>query len=332
MDKKIILLFISAVLLPVTIHAETYWGGELPNIQNTQLKAGVTYSEEGVYTYVYTIISGSSNTGQIRSLDIDIKQTPGTAALSTEGIVNGPHYLQNTSSQISANPATPKMIPVGLWSPPSWISGLNVLGDAAWGGSLLQPGQTVNNFKIKPKLIPPSAGDIDKNAAVISPGEYQATEDKVAFSGKTIGPSAPPLEFKPADFLDYIVSLKNDSYGLGWITPGKDRDRDKKENGEKGILNSLDKKLSMARQRLVKGQTEEAIENLKAFMYELTALYKEDKDDRDDRNNSKDEFGERDHDHQEFITTEAYTLLKYNTRYLIEQLRLQKKEHREKKS
>jgi hypothetical protein len=175
MNKKICLFFGFLIFLPVIIYAETYWGGELPNISNTQLKAKVTFAEEGIYTYSYTLVSGSANTGKIFFLDIDIKQPQGGVELSGEGIINGPHYLQHASAQILSESTTPKMIPVGLWSPPNWISGLNVFGEAGWGGALLQPGVTLNgfqmtsrgipsirDFKIEPQLVPPLA-EIRKN-------------------------------------------------------------------------------------------------------------------------------------------------------------------------
>lgn len=64
----ITILILSLLLsLPLTSFAETYWGGELPNISDTELKAEVILDGE-IYTYTYTIISGATNTGQIWSL------------------------------------------------------------------------------------------------------------------------------------------------------------------------------------------------------------------------------------------------------------------------
>ena len=143
------------------------------------------------------------------------------------------------------------------------------------------------------------------------PGYDDLTPYGPGIIGRTIGPTAPPLPFLPIDFLDYIVSLKHEAYNLGWIVQGRDDDKGKREDEEKGILNSLDKKLEKAKAELVKGDTKEAIEKLKSFIHEVEALYKKDKE-KEERHKK-----EEGHSH---ITSEAYALLKYNTQYLIEQL------------
>lgn len=125
---------------------------------------------------------------------------------------------------------------------------------------------------------------------------------------KTVGPKTPPAVFVPIDFLNYIISLKHEAYNLGWIVQGRDDDKDKYEDEEEGIMNSLDKKLEKAKEALVKGDNREAIEKLKSFIHEIEALYKE---------------GKEKHEKEEgrsHITSEAYALLKYNAIYLIEKL------------
>ncbi len=138
---------------------------------------------------------------------------------------------------------------------------------------------------------------------------------------KTVGPKAPPAPFVPIPFLDYITSLKHEAFNLGWIVQGRDDDEGKKENEEKGIMKSLDKKLEKAKAELVKGDTKEAIEKLKSFIHEVEALYKEDKE--------KKEKHEKEKEGHSHITSEAYALLKYNAQYLIEQLggKVEEKEH-----
>ena len=144
--RKTFLFLLGFLILPVLVFAETYWGGELPDISNTQLKAEVSVTGD-VYTYSYTIISGSSNTGQIWSFDVDIKQPEGGIELSGEGLVNGSGYRRHSAAQVLSEPTTPKMIPVGLWSPPNWNSGLSVTGNAGWGADddqdMIMPGQTL---------------------------------------------------------------------------------------------------------------------------------------------------------------------------------------------
>jgi hypothetical protein len=142
------------------------------------------------------------------------------------------------------------------------------------------------------------------------PGYDDLTPYGPGIVGRTIGPTAPPADFKPIPFLDYIISLKHEAYNLGWIVQGKDDDEGKKEDEEKGIMKSLDKKLEKAKAELIRGDTKEAIEKLKSFIHEVEALYKEDKEEK----HKKEKEG---HSH---ITSEAYALLKYNAVYLIEKL------------
>ncbi|GAB4536928.1 MAG: hypothetical protein Fur0020_05280 [Thermodesulfovibrionia bacterium] len=303
MNKKIALLFNLLIFLPVIIYAETYWGGELPNIRNTQLKAEVSLVGD-VYTYSYTVTSGSTNTGQIWSFDIDIRQPQGSLELSGEGLVNGPGYLKHTSAQVLSEPTTPKMIPVGLFSPSNWNSGPDILGQVGWGADddqdMIYPGRSlggfqitsrglpgIRDFRIEPDLIPPS------EESDITIEQIQEVEDKVAFKGKTIGPTAPPANFKPIDFLNYIIDLKHQSVSLGWIK-------------NEGIENSLDAKMENAGKKIEAGDTKTAKNILNAFINEVEAQGCE----------TYEKCPEGKH-----LTPEAYALLKYNVRYLIEQLK-----------
>ncbi len=115
MKKRMLLSLALAIFLPIIIYAETYWGGELPNISNTKLKNEVAVNGE-IYAYSYTIISGSNSTGQIWSFDVDVKQPQGGIELSGEGLENGPGYAKNVSAQVLSESTTPEMVPVGLWS------------------------------------------------------------------------------------------------------------------------------------------------------------------------------------------------------------------------
>ena len=141
------------------------------------------------------------------------------------------------------------------------------------------------------------------------PGYDDLTPYGPGIVGRNIGPVALPATFVPLDFLNYIISLKHEAYNLGWIVQGKGDDKGKKEDEEKGIMKSLDKKLEKAKAELAKGDTKEAVEKLKSFIHEVEGLYKEDKEEKHKK--------EEGHSH---ITSEAYGLLKYNAQYLLEQL------------
>ncbi len=124
--------------------------------------------------------------------------------------------------------------------------------------------------------------------------QYPHAEDTV--KGKTLGPTAPPADFKPLDFLDYIISMKHEAFTLGWIT-------------NKGIEQSLDAKLDSAKKKLEKGDTKTAKNILGAFINEVEAQGCETY-----------EGGSAPCPPGKHLTPEAYALLKYNVQYLIERL------------
>lgn len=221
-------LVIVAILIPLPSFADTYWGGELPSIRDTRLQAEVTLSG-GIYTYSYTITSGPTNTGQIWSFDLDIKQPREGVDLSSDGLTNGPGYARHTSALVLSEPSTPKMVPVGSATPLHWNFSLGILGQAGWGANddpyMILPGQSlggfqvtswglpgIRDFRIEPDLVPPP------EESDITPEQIQAVEDKVAFKGKTLGPTALSRFLSPRDFVDTIRDYVNQCVALAWLT------------------------------------------------------------------------------------------------------------------
>lgn len=231
-------------------------------------------------------------------------------------------------------------------SPTGWTGGKIVDSNVYdWGSSfpdMIKPGNSLSGFRFPSSGLP---GIVTFYAwGWVNPPEFpegMAPEEPLpgedifenSFKGKTLGPTAPPADFKPLDFLNHIISLKHEAYNLGWIIQGKDDDKGKKDDEEKGIMKSLDEKLNKAKKKLEKGDTKEAIEKLKSFIHEVEALYKEDKEDEHGDKDKKDKDEDKDkEDHRhEHITSEAYALLKYNAQYLIERLGGEKEGKKDKK-
>ena len=115
-------------------------------------------------------------------------------------------------------------------------------------------------------------------------------DEKVKWTGKTVGPEAPPKVFVADDFLTNLIALKDQSLSLGWIK-------------EKGIAMSLDAKLNEARRKIAKGDFDDAKHVLHSFLNEVHAQ------------NGK------------HITSEAYALLYFNAKYLIDHLPEKSKHH-----
>jgi hypothetical protein len=115
------------------------------------------------------------------------------------------------------------------------------------------------------------------------PGYDDLTPYGPGVVGRTIGPVQPPATFIPLVFLDYISSLKQEAFKLGWIK-------------NKGIEESLDAKLESAKAALQRGQPKTASNALNALLNEVEAQQ------------------------GKGLTSEAYGLLKYNVLYLMERL------------
>ena len=196
---------------------------------------------------------------------------------------------------------------------------LNEIRWAKVGGELhgIPTGETVGGFLFRSQGIPAIVNSAfwgRERAEFSPPGDYDADDvadyfDKI-YQGfkeeykdkfktvllKTLGPTAPPADFKPLDFLNYIISMKHEATSLGWIT-------------NKGIEQSLDAKLEAAKKKLEQGKNDTAKNVLQAFINEVEAQGCESY-----------EGGSAPCPQGKHLTPEAYALLRYNVLYLIERL------------
>lgn len=254
----------------------------------------------GIYTYRYRIINPAANEASIARWGVELNRMTGEANLSEEGLVNGPRYLRAGSA---ATRSQVPMVPVGMSGPNGWLLGLAyrdgppTRGLAAWGADdepfLVRPGQTQLGFQltsyglpgIRPAEIEP---DIHPESLPEESGELR---EQLTLHTKTIGPKAPPVQFVPLEFLNYLIALLHDSRQQGWVKVD-------------GIHQSLLAKLLAAKRSLEAGQAQAAHGQLKAFLNEVQAV-------------SCPEFscpGNKP------LTSEAYALLYFNGQYLFERL------------
>lgn len=93
-------------------------------------------------------------------------------------------------------------------------------------------------------------------------GDYEAEVDAAALKlsqvGITIGPIALPSEFKPAEFVQTVVDYKEQAVRQGWVCT-------------RGIVISLDAKLTAAKAALARGDTIAAKEQLNALLNRVDA-------------------------------------------------------------
>ncbi|MEW6068695.1 MAG: hypothetical protein AB1610_10450 [Nitrospirota bacterium] len=172
-------------------------------------------------------------------------------------------------------------------------------------GKDIKPSETVSGFMFQTSFGLPgivdyyAEGDVplpkcpEGMAVDFIPGYDDLTPYGPGIIGKTIGPTAPPTDFNPISFIDYIINIKHEAFSLGWIT-------------NKGIEQSLDVKLDNAKKKLEDGNNTPAKNILNAFLNEIEA--------QSCKNYADCPEGKR-------LTPEAYALLKYNVEYLINNLR-----------
>ncbi|WP_138431954.1 FIMAH domain-containing protein [Fodinibius saliphilus] len=102
-------------------------------------------------------------------------------------------------------------------------------------------------------------------------------------SGYTLGPANPPDPFDASVFTDSLQSYTTRACQLEWIT-------------NRGVCNSLEKKLQNVKLQLERGNIRTVTNNVQAFLNEVEAV------------------------HRNHLTSEGYSLLYFNTEYLLKQL------------
>ncbi len=269
-------------------------------------KAVVTKdSGSGIFRFQYRIANPAVNQSQVNAVEVDLTLGPSDARLSREGLVNGPDYGEPTSE---ANFQQVPMVPVGMTGPTGWIFGLGITpeatqGYASWGSRdepfRLSPGQVLTGFGLTSYGLPGVREARLKPAIDYDdlPDEY-ADPDKVAelvrslfFRTKTVAPKAPPANFVPLEFLNYLIALLHDSRQQGWVKVD-------------GIHQSLLAKLLAAKRHLEAGRTEPARNEVQAFVNEVSGASCQDFSCPGNKP----------------LTSEAYALLFFNGQYLVERL------------
>lgn len=308
MYKKI---FVIALMMGVILLTSLSFAQIPSPLKDVEVSTTATQdTTTGIYTYNYSIYNPPINDGKIWSFDIDISKPLGGQELNSKGLIiqrgikaDGSMLIRSFEEEIAKRLMRKSVIPVGTQFN-GWSSGITVMGTVGWGSSektMIIPGKTLYGFIIISRGLPGIRDamlrpDIDYDNL---PEEYwenveltKQLQDSLIYSTRTIGPTAPPADFKPIEFIDYIINLKHEAYNLGWIKNA-------------GIEQSLDAKLDNAKKKIEQGNIEAAKNILNAFINEVEAqgcvTY-------EDCSSGK------------HISPEAYALLKYNVQYLIERL------------
>lgn len=298
-----------ALILTVASWGNAATSALIPSpLQGIVVSVMVGRDNRGIFTYQYRVINPPANDGQISMLDIDITRNPDEVALPREGLINGPRYWRQLSED--AFKQVP-MVPVGINGPDGWIYGLGfdagrtpLRGFVGWGAAdehaFIRPGSRLASFELTSYGLPGirdfvAHPDVDYSNLPYPEfhdvAKVRQLKESLAFRGKTVGQRAPAQEFVSLEFLNYLITLVYDSRQLGWIKVD-------------GVRQSLLAKLTNAKRKLEAGDTTVSKNMLDAFLHEVQAT-------------SCPEFtcpGDKP------LTSEAYALLFFNDRYLLERL------------
>jgi hypothetical protein len=226
----------------------------------------------------------------IESFNISVSREPGRdGELSDQG-------LTQCSDAGSGIKQKMYIIPVGSAAPQGWSCRYMphhfFAFSAIQDGAVIKGGKSESAFKlfsyglpgIRSVNIEPDI-DVDK-----LPSEWAGDLDnaeslsrRVSWSGKTIGPQAPPRILEGPRFLEYITELYEQCLVQKWLTEGK-------------VGQDLETQLEGAKKRLAAKDAKGAKAALKTFLEYL-----------------KDQNGKA-------LTPEAFALLYYNTQYLVDHL------------
>lgn len=294
--------------------AVAVWGNAAPSatvptpLRGIVVSATVGRDGSGIFTYRYRVMNPATNDGQVSIISIEIPRNPGEAALSREGLINGPRYMRHLSEDAFKKVS---MVPVGINGPDGWAYGLGfdesrtpLQAFVSWGAVdeiFIRPGSALAGFMLTSYGLPsirPIEIHPDVDYSNLPYPEFHDVEkvrqlkENLAFRGKTVGPRAPAQEFVPLEFLNYLITLVHDSRKQGWIR-------------NDGVRTSLLAKLINAKRQLERKQTVAAKNMLNAFLQEVQAV-------------SCPEFscpGNKP------LTSEAYALLFFNGQFLFDRLR-----------
>lgn len=288
-----------------TVAAEDSLETKLPTLKKITTNGSAAFeSSSGYYYYSYSFENDMQNLGDIFQINLDISIPNGAITFDTIGLKFDRQYVEQTFRRDFLR-FTESLLPVGVLKLPSRKWSARVTNSIELSFSVVEqlprPGEKLKGIVIMSRGIPvirritlkpwfeesKYLPDLDDPKSNLSISQMDSIRNLCDFHGTTIGPSAPPLSFRPIIWIDTLISYKHQSRLLGWI------DND-------GIVNSLDQKLENVKKQLEKGNTNSALGILQAFINEVEGQ------------NGK------------HLTSEAYALLKYNAEYLVEKLGGQK--------
>jgi hypothetical protein len=206
-------------------------------VTGTHVVAKVVRPAGGLLTYSYSVTNDFASAADIADIRLDLSTLPGADQLSANGVVQGSGSLVDYQTAVLTRATSVPTIPVGLSSPAGWLGMVGVDGFAKWTSETelesMKPGESARTFQILSPGLPGirefdanpyikndslgldlPANDLD---ALRYEAQLRSVEEAAAFKGLTVGPVAPPADFKAVKFLHNIEQYKQSADQLGWI-------------------------------------------------------------------------------------------------------------------
>ena len=267
-----------------------------------KVKANCLVSYDGnnqMYYYNYELFNDAINHGNISDFLVDISRQNNSVLYDTIGLRFDSDYEKNAFFE-DYPPRSGRVIAVGFPVLPwPWTATLANRPVAWFGTNTLEPkpGETVDSLVMMSKALPGIRAfedmpyfniyeffpNIEDTTSHMTIEQMDSIREAVNYYGWTIGPSAPPINFIPTVWCDTLTSYTTQSRSLGWI---KD---DATENKYLGYFTSIKTKYLQQ-------------DNVGARTVLLQV------------------FKDVDIDSTANLTSEAYALICYNTKYLLAQL------------
>ncbi len=247
-----------------------------------------------------------------------------------------PDSIQNVQSfdvEVPNFPALPYKI--GGWDfsfvTPSVGGGRHSMApanDAAWAADResddIFPGETRKGLFLKSLGLPGivrswSQGDVpfppsvpDVNPALTAKCPDQGYSPQMNEIQKTVGSDLFPVNITNLQLVERLIHLKEQAFQLGWIT-------------NKGVANSLDKKLEEVKKKIKEGHLQTAGNILRSFVLDLEAQHqKEEPENEEGQKHEQEKEEEQSHKH---VTDNTYYLLKPNAEFILLKLKEQEEQN-----
>ena len=245
---------------------------------SANVAASVSF-DQGVYTYSYVVANQPDSREEVSTIELDVTLSDAAMQLPSTGLEPGAGMLTALSSALGSLPEAVRITPVALSAPSGWVGTTTRRGHVLWGAvstnEFIQPSSTRDGFVLKSTGLPAIrqvrlGGYLDVDTSGLAPPEdggadldrykleLDALRAALSIVSYTVGPSAPPANFGASELLRDLINARDQTLRLGWIR-------------NRGLENSLQVKLEAAVASLARNNEGAAIEQLNAFVNEVTA-------------------------------------------------------------